>query len=75
VQTITGTSLHRVCSHLVVLFGQFPGSVSYGKYDSPIGANALCCCNRFNWSHDLFMLNLVDLNNSFIYQWHKNNFN
>jgi hypothetical protein len=48
-------------------------NVGYGKYDSPLGANALYCCNRFDRSHDLFMLNLVDLNNSFFYKWHKNN--
>ena len=48
-------------------------SVGYGKYYSPLGANALHCCNRFDWAHDLFMLNLVDLTNSFFCKWHNNN--
>jgi len=26
-----------------------------------------------DWSHDLFMLNLVELNNSFFYKWHNYN--
>jgi hypothetical protein len=46
---------------------------TFGMYDSPLGANAQYCCNRFDWSHDLFILNLVELNNSFFYKWHKNN--
>jgi hypothetical protein len=66
------TLLHRVCSRLPVLSRY---SVGYGKYDSRLGANALYCCNHFDWSHDLLMLNLVDLNNSFFYKWHKNNLN
>jgi hypothetical protein len=48
-------------------------SVVFGKYDSPLGANALYCCNRFEWAHDLFLLNLVDLTNSFFYKWYNNN--
>jgi hypothetical protein len=48
-------------------------SVGYRKYDSLLGANALYCCNRFDWVHDLFLLNSVDLNNGFFYKWHNNN--
>ena len=62
--------------HYIVLVHAFLScsvSVGYGKYDSPLGANALYCCNQFDWAHDLFMLNLVDLNNCFFYKWHNNN--
>jgi hypothetical protein len=34
-----------------------------------LGRNALFCCNRYGWSFDSFILNLVRLNNVVFEQW------
>jgi len=47
-------------------------SVCFGKYSSPLGNNAMLCCNRYDWSIDSFTLNLVRLNNNYFRQWHQN---
>lgn len=46
--------------------------VRYGRYDSQLGRNALFCCNRYGWSFDSFILNLVRLNNGYFEQWRRN---
>jgi hypothetical protein len=45
-------------------------SVVFSKYNSPLGSNAWFCCNRYNWLTDLFILNLVPLNNNFFKNWY-----
>lgn len=48
-------------------------SVVFAKFDSPLGSNALFCCNRFGWSYNSFISHSVPLNNSFFEQWNENN--
>jgi endonuclease/exonuclease/phosphatase family metal-dependent hydrolase len=43
--------------------------VRFGRYGSQLGRNALFCCNRYGWSFDSFILNLVRLNNVVFEQW------
>jgi hypothetical protein len=44
-------------------------SVVFGKFSSPFGSNALLCCLRYGWSLDSYVLNLVQLSNSFFHLW------
>jgi hypothetical protein len=46
-------------------------SVFFGKFSSPLGSNALLCCLRYGWSLDSFVLNLVQLPNSFFHLWYR----
>jgi hypothetical protein len=46
-------------------------SVVFGKFSSPLGSNAMLCCFRYGWSFDSFVLNLVQLFNSFFHLWYR----
>jgi hypothetical protein len=46
-------------------------SVVFCKFSSPLGSNALTCCLRYGWSLDSFVLNLVQLSNSFFHSWYR----
>ena len=50
-------------SHLVQAVSWY--SILYGKYGSVLGRHALICCNRYNWSLDLFKSHSIPLANSF----------
>jgi hypothetical protein len=41
----------------------FHYSLVIDKYDSPLGFNALFCCDLYGWSYESFLMNLVKLNN------------
>jgi len=43
-------------------------SIVYGKYGSVFGRNAMICCNRYNWSLDLFKSRSIPLTNNFFSQ-------
>ena len=71
---ILGVTINVLC--LVVLLNAVVLLVLYIVYAFELiqfYSILLYCCNRFDWSHDLFMLNLVELNNSFFYKWHNSN--
>jgi len=40
-------------------------SIHVAKYNSPLGSNALFCCDKFGWSLDSFFMGLSDLSNQF----------
>jgi hypothetical protein len=46
-------------------------SVVVAKYNSILGSNALFCCERFGWSRDQFVLNLVNLSNNFFSDFYR----
>ena len=44
-------------------------SVSFSKYRSPLGSNALLVCKHFSWSSDSFISNCIDLCNYSFKDW------
>jgi hypothetical protein len=64
--------LSPVFPHLPDMFDLFLGTVFFfGKFSSPLGSNALTCCLRYGWSLYSFVLNLVQLSNSFFHLWYR----
>jgi len=45
--------------------------VVVAKYNSIMGSNALFCCERFGWSPDQFVLNLVNLSNNVFIDYYR----
>jgi hypothetical protein len=66
--------LHRVCSGLLVLFSQFHGTVLVmGSTIHLLMLMHYTAVIALTGHIIFFMLNLVDLNNSYFYKWRKNN--
>jgi len=48
-------------------------SVVNGKYYSPLGRNLGCCCRRFGWLPEDFLLGFVSLNDDYVHNFCMNN--
>ena len=46
-------------------------SVKFAGYNSPLGSNALFCCQRYGFDLELFRLHSVSLDNKFFINWYK----